>query len=308
MHNVCVHAQLCFTQLMKTAVEKLTFNLLLEWKESINLSSGVSSPQVARIGSMLYISGVESECGVYKITELSLASGQCRTIETPVCWFGMATVNDQLIIAGGQSHEGESDKVWAMDTDKKTWEVSFTSMPTARESPSAIVYDRWMFVIGGWGSKCVEVLDTVSQLWYTTLPLPSQATRPSLTVLEHTLYIGWDNNVVFANIPALISYAVSNDQTSHLKWHQLPPTLTKNPAITSFHDILLAIGGEPPSSSIIIYLPVADKWIEVSKLPSPCKHCLCTFIPESGKLLIVGGRSERNLFIKSIQVCMLCNV
>ena len=269
----------------------------------------MSRPQSARIGETLYIAGVESESGVYKITEVSLESGRSRFIETPVCWFGMAAVDDRLVIAGGQSHEGVSDRVWVMDTRKRTWVERFPRMPTARESPSAVGYDRrWVFLVGGWGSRCVEVLDTLSQVWYKALPLPNEATRPSLAVVGDTLYVGWDHTVVGASVTELLSCAMSNEKTSQLVWHQLPLTPTGNPAITSFHDTLLSVGGEPLSLSITMYLPVAEKWIEVSKLPSPREHCMCTFITDSEKLLVVGGRSNRNIFIKSVHICVRCNV
>ena len=254
------------------------------------------------IGRMLYIAGVESEKSVYKITEYSIESGQCRDIETPVCWFGMATVNEQLIIAGGHSCEGESNRVWVLDSNKRTWTELFPAMPTARESPSAIGYDRWMFVVGGWGSRCVECLDTVSRHWYTMLPLPSEATRPSLTAIEHTLYIAWDDRVVSASIPALVSHILKSPS---FKWQQLPRTLTNNPAITSFHGTLLAVGGKPPSSSIAVYLPVTEEWVNVSKLPIPRERCVCIFVPDSGKLLVIGGKDKKESFIRSIEVCTL---
>ena len=252
---------------------------------------------------MLYIAGIESEKSVYKIIEYSIESGQSRDIDTPVCWFGMATVHEQLIIAGGQSCEGESDKVWVMDSNKQTWAELFPPMPTARESPSAVGYDKWLFVVGGWESRCVECLDTVSRQWYKALPLPSEATRPSLTTIEHTLYIAWDNKVVSASIPALISHALS--ETTSFEWQQLPQTLTNNPAITSVHGTLLTVGGEPLSSSIASYLPVTEEWVNVSKLPVPRERCVCVFVPDTEKLFVIGGRGKKQSFIRSIEVCSL---
>ena len=261
------------------------------------------------INGALFLAGVESQSGVYKITELSIDSGESREIETSVCWFGMAAVNEQLIIAGGQDCEGESDRVLVMDPLTGTWTEPFPRMPTARESPSALGYDRWMVVVGGWGTGCVEVLDTVSRLWYTALPLPSPAIRPSLAVIEDNLYVAWNDTVFSTPILTLISHAVSKGSTPCPKWQQLPKTLTCNPALVSFHGALLGIGGEPLSSSVAVYLPVVEnpKWMVVSKLPSSRKRCSCVFIPDSGKLLVVGGRNNKAL-LKSIDVCTLCNL
>ena len=302
-----VYIMFLFAQLSNT-LGVLTLSLSLVWKDPIELPSGVSQAQAVVIGGRLYIAGIESENGVYKITEYSIESGRSREIDTPVCWFGMAAVNDQLIIAGGQSSEGESDRVWVMNSHTRTWTEPFPGMPTARESPSAVGYGRWVLVVGGWGSRYVELLDTVSQQWYTTLPLPSEAIRPSLAVIEDTLYIAWDDIVVSASIPALISHAfpnASNSRTMSLEWQQLPQTLTNNPSIAAFHGTLLAVGGEPLSSSITVYLPLTEEWMNVSKLPTPRTRCVCVFIPDTGKLLVISGRGKRMNFIRSIEVCTL---
>ena len=274
------------------------------------MRSGVSRPQAVRSNGLLYVAGIESEGGVYKITEYSINDGQSQEIEMPVCWFGMAAVNEQLIIAGGQSHEGESDRVLVMDTHTRSWVEPFPPMPTARESPSAVGYDRWLFVVGGWESRCVEVLDTVSRQWSRGISLPSEATRPSVTCVEDNLYVAWDDTVVSASIPAVVSHAFSSSSNEHApcpKWQQLPKTLTSNPAITSFNGALLAIGGEPLSSSVSIYLdlPMTERWVAVSKLPTRREQCSCVFIPESGKLLVIGGKGEKASFLKSVEVCTL---
>lgn len=257
------------------------------------------------IDGALYIAGVESESGVYKITELSINSGESQMIETAVCWFGMAAVNEELIIAGGQDHEGESNRVLALDPHTKTWTEPYPRMPTARESPSALGYDRWMIVVGGWETGCVEVLDTVSRQWYTALPLPSHATRPSLAIVEGNLYVAWSDTVYRTPVLILISHAVSRGSTPCPKWQQLPQTFTHDPALVAFHGTLLAIGGDPLSSLITVYLPMNEKWIVVSELPSPRERCSCIFLHDSEKLLVVGGKSNKVL-LKNVDVCTLC--
>lgn len=157
----------------------LSLSLGLVWHDPMELLAGVSQPQVTMINGALFIAGVESESGVYKITKLSIDSGESREIETCVCWFGMAAVNEELIIAGGQDCEGESDRVLVMDPHTGTWTEPFPRMPTVRESPSALCYDRWMLVVGGWGDwvcggsgYCITTMvhcNTSSQPCHTTL-------------------------------------------------------------------------------------------------------------------------------------------
>ena len=206
---------------------------------------------------------------------------QWRTIEAPTGLFGMAAVDDQLIIAGGVDPNtgGTSDQVFVLDGDKKTWTQPFPAMPTARGALSAIGYKRWLVVAGGtltFGSEervnVVEVLDTSSKQWYKASPLPSSTPRPSLAIIQDTLYIAWTNTVEKTSgahqifIPTLISNAISpaqatDNKSSPTEWQALPDPLTNRPALVSFNGHLLAVGAAgTPSSTIAMYLPHLQQW------------------------------------------------
>ena len=294
------------------AFSVLTHHLALKWKKTLELPSGVSRAQAVVIGSNIYIAGVEAETGVYKILEHSVDGCQSREIQTPACWFGMAAVGDQLIIAGGHDKEGDSDKAWVLGSDMRTWVESFPEMLTARESPSAVGYGRWVVVVGGWGSTRVELLDTVSRQWYTALPLPGIAIRPSLTVIQDILYVAWEHRIVSISIPALVSHAMSQNAgvgrkpSTPTKWEQLPNTLTRSPAITAFHGSLLAVGGETVSSTIAMYCPQSEEWMKVAELPSPRRQCTCVLLSDTETLMVIGGRGKKSGFIKLVDLCTLC--
>ena len=146
----------------------------------------------------------------------------------------------------------------------------------------------------------VEVLDTSSKHWYQALPLPSPAFRPSLAITQDTLYVTWYNATELSSgthqisIPTLISNAISSsraspNKSSSTEWQQLPGTLTTWPALVSFHDHLLAVGGVgTPSSTIAMYLPHTKQWQKVAELPTPRNGCACCFLP-STKLVVSGG-------------------
>ena len=166
---------------------------------------------------------------------------------------------------------------------------------------------------GGDDEKCVEVLDTKSKQWYTASPLPSDASRPSLTVIQDTLYVVWRESAVSVSIPIFISDAMSQSQASDstneprpTEWQSLPDTPTYHPAITSFHGYLLTVGAlDSPSSTISMYLPHTEQWLSVAQLPKPRDGCTCVVIPETEKMMVIGGEDKNEKFIETNDICML---
>ena len=291
----------------------LTFNLPLKWKKSVKMPSGVSTTHAVEVGGKVYIGGGDAQgSSHHKVLEYTIQGGQWREIETPVCLFGMAVVNDQLIISGGRDEEGgTTDQVWVLESDSNTWTQPFPAMPTARCWVSAVGYKRWVLAVGGNKESCVEVLDTVSKKWYTAASLPSDALQPSLAVIQDTLYVVWGELfAVSISIPMLISDAMSRSTASNeprsTEWQPLPHTPTSDPAITSFHGSLLAVGAwDSPSSTIAMYLPQTEQWMTVAQLPSPRNGCTCVVLPATGEMMVVGGVDENEDYIKTIDICTL---
>ena len=298
---------------MQQLPSELTFNLPLKWKKSVKMPFGASyGAHAVEVGGKVYIGGGKAEGSDHKVLEYTIQGGQWREIDTPVNYFGMAVVNDQLIIIGGWDRDrgGITDQVWVLETDSNTWTQPFPAMPTARCWPSAVGYKRWVLVVGGRGKKCVEILDTVSNKWYTAAPLSLDADQPSLAVIQDTLYVVWGKFAVSVSIPMLISDAMSQSTASNeprfTEWQLLPDTLTRHPTITSFHGSLLAVGERfSPSSIIAMYLPQIEQWLTVAQLPTPRDGCAHVVLPETGEMMVVGGYNKNGDYIKTIDSCTL---
>ena len=292
----------------------LTYSLPLKWKKTIKMASGIRVAHAVVVGGKVYIGGGHAEGSDYKILEYTIEGGQWREIETPVTFFGMAVINSQVIITGGQGRGGSpTNQVWVLDGLTNTWTQPFPAMPTARMWSSVVGYKRWVLVVGGLFKKCVEVLDTKSKQWFIASPLPSNAERcrPYLTVIQDVLYVVWGESAVSVSIPMLISDAMSQSQASDsnneprpTEWQSLPDTPTSRPAITSFHGYLLTVGAwRSPSSSISMYLPHTEQWLPVAQLPSPREDCTCVVLPDTEEMMVIGGWDENMKFIKTIDIC-----
>ena len=290
----------------------LTFNLPLKLKKTVKMPSGVFYAHAVVVGRKVYIGrGYHSAVSFYMVLEYSVQGSGWREIETPVLYFGMAVVNDQLIIIGGLDRKGATtDQVWVLQSDSNTWTQPFPAMPTARAWSSAVGYKRWVLVVGGYEKWCVEVLDTVSKKWYTAVPLSSNALRPSLAVIQDTLYVVCGKSADSISIPMLISDAMSQSTASNeprsTEWQPLPDTPTPDPTITTFHGSLLAVGAiESPSSTIAMYLPQTEQWLTVAQLPTQREGCTCVVLPETWELMVVGGYDENRDYIKTIDIFTL---
>ena len=96
------------------------------------MPSGVFTAHAVVIGGKVYIGGGNAEGTYYKVLEYTIRGGQWREIETPVRYFGVAVVNNQLIIIGGDLGAGnDTDQVWVLGSDANTWRQPFPAMPTA---------------------------------------------------------------------------------------------------------------------------------------------------------------------------------
>lgn len=273
----------------------------------------MSLAQVVVIGGKVYIGGGRAEGGEYKILEYTNQTGQWREFKTLVSFFGMAEVNKHLIITGGKNKKGNiSNKVWVLDSVSSTWTQPFPAMPTSRWCPSAVGYKRWVLVVGGYDERCVEVLDTVFKQWYTATPLFSDAHRPSLTVLQDTLYVVWGCSAVSISIPMLISDAMFQSPTTEASngpkittWQPLPDTPTHWLATTTLHHSLVALGGTPASAAMFMYLPQTEQWLQVAKLPNPRHYCMCALLPETEELMVIGGWQEYEYkgYSKTVDFC-----
>ncbi|CAI8033272.1 Protein kinase and PP2C-like domain-containing protein [Geodia barretti] len=326
----------------------LKCQLPLKWKTTTEMPMGAMVAQAVVIGEKVYIGGgmmavkkvrgsgervvggstdrEEKKRAQLSILECSMTGEgpQWRTIVAPTGGFAMAAVDNQLIIAGGVVPGANvSDHVSVLDSDNKTWTQPFPAMPTVRFMPSAIGYKRWLVVVGGSVTpddknliNVVEVLDTSSKQWYTASPLPRPTLRPSLAIIQDTLYTSYVSaeEIPFTKqifIPTLISNAISCAQASpnnltQTEWQELPDTLTPFPALTSFHGHLLAVGADDsPSSTIAMYLPHIQQWQKVAELPTPRGGCACCFLPATKQLLVFGGEDENQDHIFTMDICEL---
>lgn len=279
----------------------------LKWKQGEDMPLNMAHCQAVVIGDNVYIGGGDSyiKSQVVMVYKLSTKSwGILPPYENK--WFGMAAVNDQLVLVGGKTLSSLSKRtsvlgVW--NEGSQTWTQPFPELPTPRHSPSVVCYQRWLVVAGGYSDK-VELLDTHSKQWYEGSPLPKGGSEMSSTINGNMWYIS--SSVLFELYPVhqqifsvcldeLIFRAVSTQLAGDTLLSAPSPwqTLTAPPVTLStnlvLNGALLSFGGDG-SSAVHLYQPNSGSWVKISDLPTKRSQCTCVLLP-SGEIFVAGGQN-----------------
>ena len=236
-------------------------------------------------------------------------------------FFGMSAIDNKLVLVGGEStSSGKVTNVLGVwDEQSQTWTHPFPVMPTARQSPSVISYQKWLVVAGGCderGSFCrnVEILNTISGQWYEASPLPNGCSEMSSVVNRNMWYRlggytsrGASKQVFSVCLDELVSQAVTHSaSTTSLSmsspWQILPVTPLAYSTALILNGALLAVGGMN-SSAIHLYQPSSKRWVKVAGLPDQRSDCACIVLP-SGEIFVAGG-SIGPYYIKSVYISII---
>ena len=229
--------------------------------------------------------------------------------------FGMAAVNDQLVLVGGRDGSKRTNRLGVWDEKSHQWTEPYPPMKAVRTSPSVVTYEKWLVVAGGFDGSValdrVEILDTTTRQWYSAAPLPQRCSRMKSALVGDTLYLmgGWCGGkpvmkVFTVSLPALVQQATTPSEaaspaTTQTLWQTLPPTPLGYSAPLALRGSLLAIGGQDNrgkvTSAIHLYQPNTREWVKVGDLPSARDSCVSTLLP-SGEFLVLGGIGDDHYY------------
>lgn len=222
----------------------------------------------------------------------------------------MAVVQGRLYIIGGfkPSQDEYSKRVCAWNEEWKNWTSINRDLPVARCDASAIGYNRWLVVAGGFNGDpldLVNVLDCEAMgQWQSLPPLPSPA-----YALQSASYFSSSRNRTVALWYLLSSsrgcgirqsrpaYAVSLPQLLEGRgspWSVIPdPPFVDSGAVT-LRGHLLAVGGRDrhcERREIYMYFPGTSEWLNVANLEYP-RHSVTCFPLSDKKFIVLGGKDE----------------
>ena len=259
------------------------------------------------IGSDVYVGGGNGR-NPETVMVYSLQTGTWRTLPPyETRWFGMAVVNNQLVLVGGQSTStGQVTNVLGLWGERsQTWTHPFPVMPTARQSLSVVFYQKWLVTAGGTGriglcSNKVELLDTLSGQWYEGSPLPKGCSDMSSAISGNMWYLSGgfistyqlNKHVLCVCLDMLISQAVSQSAgtttpSTPSPWQTLTEVPVEHSTALIIRGSLLTVGGWH-TSAIHLYQPSRRSWVKTCDFPTQRLTCACIVLP-SGEIFVAGG-------------------
>ena len=231
-----------------------------------------------------------------------------NSITTPYSFYGMAVLDEKLLIVGGGTKSGEiSDDILYLTTGQ--WK-NYNKMPTAGCAITAVGYSSMLITMGGFtevGSKwtvvtTTELLDTTTKMWYTCNDLPIVQSQFRAAVFNDTLYLlrGYDD-VEAKPTPKVFAASLDTLSSHQLKWQPLPdtPWCYCTPAVL-YDKFLMTIGGRKASDvasktrEVCTFNQFTNQWKPISKIPEPLSGPAVASIAKDTLIVSGGSTNERN--------------
>ena len=274
------------------------------------------SCQAVVIGDKVYVGGGYSNSASCTVMVYNIHTGTWGELPPyGSAYFGMAAVNNQLVLVGGSNVlSGRATNVLGVwDEGSQKWTHPFPEMSTPRWYSSVVSYQRWLVVAGGNNGNSyqrkVELLDTHLRQWYEGSPLPNKCSQMSSTINGNMWFLtnGFsfqENKRVFSVcLDELISQTVSSSTcvttspSTPSPWQTLTDTPSTMSTVLILNGALVSVGGNR-SSAMYLYQPSSRSWVKVSDSPAKLSECACIVLP-SGEIFMAGGldQSEGSLFL-----------
>ena len=260
----------------------------------------------------------------YIVMTYEISTGKWATLPPYRTWgFAMTSINNQLVLVGGDEHGGGRSKVvGVLDADNKQWTHPYPEIHTARGWCSAVVHNEWLVVAGGVsasGAKLssVEVMNTNSKQWYAAPPTPIPwVVMKTATVGDECYFMGGSaaiasptNTVYSVSLSALTTGLNSSTRKGQI-WKEISGLQTTCSTPLSISGSLLAVGGWDKDhkawTAIHLYQPDTGEWVKVGDLPTPRYHCTCAMITDKEMVMAggwSGGDRQKRMDISSINEC-----
>jgi len=217
-------------------------------------------------------------------------------IDTPHAGFALTVLLDKLIIVGGATSEGVTNKLLVLESGQ--WK-DYTQMPTARAFASAISHQSIMIVMGGTKDfdhplSTTELLYSTTGQWFKCddLPQPLMCFQSAIVGdVLCTLGGGTSDN----NDSKAVYAATLNGLSSHqLKWQQLADTPWAGSAAVNLNNkYLLAVGGYAQHDTVCVLkrendpLFISTSWVPIGSLPNV--HFGSSAIGLDNQVIVIGG-------------------
>ena len=263
----------------------------LEWRQCTNLPAGMRHAQAVVLNNKVYVGGGDTPYGARyaNIYTNDPTMDTWETLQSPTRYSALTTYHNKLLLVGGEeaSTDQTTNQLWVFEEGEQTWTQPLPPMPTRRRKAAAVSIQDHLIVAGGWNSRhldTVEVFD--GQQWVTADPLPRRCCCNMKSASHDGHYYlmgGWgqSTSVFHTSLQSLVDKATQHPPTSPTNtdqpsvWKTLPNTPHQRSSTAIFGGALVAVGGYPNRSSLHLYSPLTQSWLQAGEMPVGV-HYTCT--------------------------------
>ena len=258
---------------------------------------------------------------IFKVMVYDTTSQSWSTLPPYIFYFfAMTAINNQLLLVGGYKPDQVCKLLGVWEGGHEEWTHPYPEMPTARASCSAVVYNGWLAVAGGWADmsshgrlSCFEVLNIDSKQWYTGPSTPTPWSHMKTTMIGGLAYFMGGTcahpsvikDVYCIDMQTLISRINSKGSRKAEKglWKVIPGLQLTRSTPLSIKESLLAFGGRcngKPVTTIHLYQPHSGEWMKVGDLLTPRRECACALTTDR-EIMVVGGGDDNVEFAQLVE-------
>ena len=233
-------------------------------------------------------------------------------INTPYGHFAMTTLNNKLLIAGGEDKSYKStNQILTMDAGQLK---NYTKMITARSHATATGHQGMLIITGGVDDKfnmlsSTELFDSNNGQWYMSIDLPQPHSWLQSVIVDNILYLLGGVYKDYTNSPAVFTAPLDTLLSYQLKWNTLQDTPRCASAAVSVYDKhLLIVGGVKKigdkytrTSDVYKLNKVSHSWEAIGNIPSARNRSAAVSTADN-RIIVIGGRDDKYEYTNTVWI------
>jgi len=224
-------------------------------------------------------------------------------IHTPYCFFAMTTLNNNLLIAGGQDrYTKRTNQILTIGASQLK---NYTKMATARSSATAVGHQGMLIITGGTDNmsrrlSSTELFDTYNIQWHTCSDLPQPLYRMQSVIIDNILYLLGGLDQDDSASPAVFTAPLDTLSRHQLMWNANRGTpWCRSAAVSVKGTHLLIVGGGKMignkftrTSDIYKLNKVSHSWEAIGHIPS-ARNISAAVSTADNRIIVIGGENDK---------------
>ena len=286
----------------------------IKWEEGAPAPVGRSGHTAVWLNGLVYVGG-GFEGGVrgsYIINCYDPVNNSWSSpINTPYCNFAMTTLNNKLLIAGGQDKSyKKTNQILTMDAGQLK---NYTKMITARLYATATGHQGMLIITGGLDDKnkrlsSTELFDSSNGQWYVSNDLPRPHYLLKSVIVDNILYLlGGFNKDDDASL-AVFTAPLDTLSRHQLKWNTLQDTpWCVSAPVSVYGTHLLIVGGVKIgdkytcTSDVYKLNKVSHSWEAIGHIPS-VRSSSAAVSTADNRVIVIGGINDKREYTNTVWI------